>query len=65
MKSELTSRIIELELENTELIFKGHKPTENDFFSSKRQELSTLRCIVFGYESKFCKKLGSTKTPFL
>lgn len=65
IKTELISRIIELELENTDLIFKGHKPSNGDFFESKRQELSTLRCIVYGYESKFCKKSGSSKTLFL
>ena len=31
-KNEMISRIIELELKNIELIFDGHKPSENDFF---------------------------------
>lgn len=28
----------------------------NDKFQEKRNELNTLRCVVFGYESIFCKK---------
>jgi|Laugresu1bdmlbdd_1035124.scaffolds.fasta_scaffold00036_33 hypothetical protein len=51
----ILSRIIELERENTSLIFNGHKPSENDSFEPKRKELTTLRCIYFGYDSKFCK----------
>lgn len=59
-KNEMMSRIIELEYQNTQLIFNGHKASENDFFEPKRKELSILRCIVFGYDSKFCKiKKGS------
>lgn len=59
-KNEMISRIIELELQNTELIFQGHKPEESDFFEPSRKELTILRCIVFGYDSKFCKlKKGS------
>ena len=52
---QILSRIIELERENTDLIFKGHKPSEDDFFGPKRKELDTLRCVYFGYDSKFCK----------
>lgn len=63
LKNELISRIIELELENTRLIFQGHKPTENDHFQFKREEMNTLRCILFGYNTNFCKK-GSQRTLF-
>jgi hypothetical protein len=52
---QILSRIIELEMENTGLIFEGYKPSEDDFFESKRKELTTLRCIYFGYDSKFCR----------
>jgi len=59
-KSEMISRIIQLELQNTKLIFDGHKPSENDSFEPYRKELSLLRCIVFGYNSNCCKlKKGS------
>ena len=64
-KIQILSRIIELERENTDLIFKGHKPSEDDFFNDKRIELTTLRCIYFGYDTKFCKiKKGFNETPF-
>lgn len=63
MKNQLISRIIELELENTHLIFNGYKPSENDDFQFKREEMNTLRCILFGYKTNFCKK-GSQGTPF-
>ena len=54
--SDLISRIIELEYEITSAIIQGHKPSINDKFQEKRNELNTLRCVVFGYESIFCKK---------
>jgi hypothetical protein len=61
----ITSRIISLELEITSAIINGHKPSENDIFKDKRTEIDMLRCIFFGYESKFCKlKKGSHGTPF-
>lgn len=56
VKTELTSRIIELEYEITVAIIEGHKPFYGDEFQSKRDELNTLRCIVFGYSSQYCKK---------
>ncbi len=55
-KSDLISRIIKLELEITEAIIQGHKPSVNDQFQEMRSELNTLRCLVFGYESNYCKK---------
>lgn len=64
-RSQIMSRIIDLELENTQLIFKGHKPSVNDIFEPKRQELKLLRCLYFGYKSKFCNiKKGSDETLF-
>ena len=63
-KNEMISRIIELEYQNTKLIFDGHKPIEGDFFEPSRQELNILRCIVCGYTSSYCKiKKGSHGTP--
>lgn len=64
-KQQIMSRIILLETENTKLIFNGHKPAHDDYFEPKRQELTLLRCIYFGYKSNFCKiKKGSHGTPF-
>jgi len=59
------SRIIELDLEITKEISKGHRPYYGDFLEEQRQELSILRCIFFGYNSKYCKnKKGFHGTPF-
>jgi hypothetical protein len=55
-KSDLISKIIQLEYEITTAIIDGHKPSINDKFQEMRSELNTLRCLVFGYESIFCKK---------
>lgn len=55
-KSELKSRIIELEHEITSAIINGHRPYVGDVYQEKRIELNTLRCLVFGYESEYCKK---------
>jgi len=55
-KSDLISKIIKLEYEITTAIIDGHKPSINDKFQEMRSELNTLRCLVFGYESNFCKK---------
>lgn len=60
----LITRIIELESEITTAVIRGHKPYHGDSFDEKRKELSILRCVVFGYESEFCKiKKGSHGTP--
>lgn len=59
-RNEMMSRIIELELQNTKLIFDGHKPDRSDSFEPYRKELDVLRCVVFGYDSNVCKiKKGS------
>lgn len=64
-KNDFISRIIELQLEEVNLIFNGHKPYVGDFFQSKRDEINLLRCIVFGYDSAYCKiKKESHGTPF-
>jgi hypothetical protein len=60
LKSELESQIIKIESEITIAIINGHRPYHGDIFEDKRNELNTLRCIVYGYGSKFCKiKKGS------
>ena len=53
-KNLMMSRIIEIELEITRSIINGHKPSENDEFSEKRNQLNLLRCLYFGYRTKFC-----------
>lgn len=55
-KNQLISRIIEIEYQITSEISKGHKPFFGDHLESLRQEVDTLRCIVFGYDSPYCKK---------
>ena len=53
-KNQIMSKIIEIELEITRSVINGHKPSENDEFMDKRQELNLLRCLYFGYQTKFC-----------
>ena len=55
-KEEIISKIIELELEITSSIFEGHKPYVGDFLEIKRNELNILRCILYNFDKKFCKK---------
>lgn len=55
-KDEIISRIVELEYEITSAIIQGHKSSIDDKFQSLRIELNTLRCIIFGYGSEYCKK---------
>jgi hypothetical protein len=64
-KNLIASRIIELDLEITRSVINGHKPSENDEFKEIRQELNLLRCLYFGYRTKFCNiKKGFHGTPF-
>lgn len=56
IKDELITKIIDLEYEITVAIIEGHRPYIGDVFQSKRDELKLLRCLVFGYQSQFCKK---------
>lgn len=63
--TQIMSRIISLESEITSSIIHGHKPLENDVFREKRNEITLLRCMYFGYRSKYCKiKKGFHGTPF-
>jgi hypothetical protein len=64
-KNLIASRIIELDLEITRSVINGHKPSEDDEFKERRQELNLLRCLYFGYRTKFCNiKKGFHGTPF-
>lgn len=64
-RSQIMSRIIELDLKITRSIIGGHRPSEDDKFKEDRTELSLLRCLYFGYNTKFCSvKKGSNKTLF-
>jgi hypothetical protein len=64
-RNQIMSRIIELELKITRSIINGHKASENDEFKDERQELNILRCLYFGYQTKFCNiKKGFHGTPF-
>lgn len=56
-KNVLISRILKLESEITAEVLKGHKPFAGDHLESKRNEVNTLRCVVYGYDSIFCKKI--------
>lgn len=42
-KDDKISRILKLELEITEAIFHGHRPSEDDQYKEKREELKRLR----------------------
>jgi hypothetical protein len=44
---EKISRIIELDLEMTRAIIKGHRPHHGDEFQAHRDELLKLRCEIF------------------
>lgn len=64
-KNDFISRIIKLQMEEVRLIINGYKPYIGDQFQSRRDEINMLRCIVYGYESSFCKiKKESHGTPF-
>ena len=61
INEKLISRIIEIEYEITSEVLKGHKPFVGDHLEFKRNEVNTLRCLVYGYESVFCKKIVGEK----
>ena len=64
-RNQIMSRIIELDLKITRSVINGHKPSEDDFYKDERQELNVLRCLYFGYRTKFCNiKKGFHETPF-
>ena len=55
-RNQILSKIIELDLIITRSIINGHNPSENDQYKEQREELNTLRCVYFGYETKYCNK---------
>jgi hypothetical protein len=61
INEKLISRIIELEFEITTEILSGHKPFIGDHLETKRSEVNTLRCLLYGSESIFCKKIVGEK----
>jgi hypothetical protein len=60
-QNQILSKIIELDLIITRSIINGHNPSENDQYKEQREELNTLRCVYFGYETKYCNKKGFKK----
>ena len=54
-EKDISKRITEGELELTMAVRNGHKPYIGDKFQPLRTEIQILRCIYFGYDSKFCK----------
>ena len=59
-KDNLITRIIQLQLIELESQMNGNKPTIDDKYKDVRSELKLLRCLLFGYNSEFCKiKKGS------
>lgn len=54
-KSEISSRIILLQSEITKSILNGHKAHDDDEFKGHRIELTILRCMLYGENSKICK----------
>ncbi len=55
----LIFKIIKLEHEILSEVLNGHKPFVGDHLETKRNEVNTLRCVVYGHKSIFCKKFGS------
>lgn len=54
-KNEMSRRIVEIEYEMFVAIRNGHKPSQDDHFKKKREEIELLRCMYYGIDSKFCK----------
>lgn len=59
-KDNLITKIIQLQMIELESQMNGKKPTVDDNYKDVRAELKLLRCLLFGYNSEFCKiKKGS------
>lgn len=64
-KNEIISRILKIAREETTLVFNGYKPSTNDEHQEDRNQLTMLRCMVYGYNSNLCRiKKESHGTPF-
>ena len=59
-RSEIGSRIIDIESKITSEVRNGHKPHIYDKFREDRKELIELRCKYFGEESGICKRYRIT-----
>jgi hypothetical protein len=55
-QSDITSRIVDIEMIIQNAIWNGHRCSENDEYQPLRIERDVLRCLYFGNESKHCKK---------
>jgi hypothetical protein len=53
---DIIKRILDIEYKLFQSIREGHKACVGDQYHDLRVEVSLLRCMYFGLESKFCKK---------
>ena len=54
--NEIEKKITDIEYELFISIRQGHRPSIGDQYHNLRVEVNILRCMYFGYDSKFCKK---------
>jgi hypothetical protein len=52
---DIIKRIVEIEYELTLAVRNGHKASDTDKYSKKRNEVDMLRCLYFGLSSTYCK----------
>jgi len=55
-ENDIIKRIVEIEYELFLSIRNGHKATVGDQYHDKRVEAALLRCLLYGEDSKYCKK---------
>lgn len=53
-EKDITKKITEGEYELFKVIRNGHKPYIGDQYQTLRTEIAILRCLYFGYDSKYC-----------
>jgi hypothetical protein len=54
--NEIQKRITDIEYELFKSVREGHRPHIGDQYNDLRVEVNILRCMYFGYDSKFCNK---------
>jgi hypothetical protein len=54
--NEIQKRITDIEYELFKSVREGHRPHIGDQYNDLRVEVNILRCMHFGYDSKFCNK---------
>jgi hypothetical protein len=54
--TEIEKRITDIEYELFKSVREGHRPHIGDQYNDLRVEVNILRCMYFGYDSKFCNK---------